>query len=622
MNKNHFRFITFSVTVILLCLYFLLTIAKDGLRNDGVAYAEIEPGNSSLLFEKEGIRIYGWDSYGITYFFIPSYLELTKISYEYSSQKIYSVDGILLEHPNVGKIQDVLVGSEEKDEQIPYQIGVFKSNNLYSLYINIEGMDINDVEKDTYESVNIEILTPNGVKAFSDDNAQIKGRGNTSWEYAKKPYEIKLSKEASLLNMRKSNKWVLLANEADRTKIMNKLAFDTSSALGMEYSIEADWIDVFINGLYWGNYLLCKEPHISSDDLDIGNLQKDNQPYFTQVEPFVEENIQGFDYDNRGGNISGGYLLEVEESDFRFKRSCGFLLSPDIFINLKSPDNANREEIKYINRYIYDIDSHIRRYAEKDIHLINNIDFYSFARVYWIEEIFFNRDAQTTSYYFYKKRGKDRLYAGPCWDYDQSLYFLGDPELAYNTSITDSYSMYGDDAAGLRWNDLLLQNEEYKGYVRDVFIENSSEWNRLINTLINKYYDKIRDSVNMDYARWNVINENAGIHRGHYALPDNNVRYLKFAMCKRLNYLSEIWDTESRFSYYSDKEDVIHVISFVFADNTDKKIVFNVKDGAYILDEQIPKVIGKTKCEWINNNTDEKFYSCLPVLEDVSYFLQ
>ena len=57
------------------------------------------------------------------------------------------------------------------------------------------------------------MLTGDGQVLYDGDLKQIKGRGNSTWNYPKKPYQIKLDKSADLMECGESSKtWVLLAN--------------------------------------------------------------------------------------------------------------------------------------------------------------------------------------------------------------------------------------------------------------------------------------------------------------------------------------------------------------------------------------------------------------------------
>ena len=185
---------------------------------------------------------------------------------------------------------------------------------------------------------------------------------------------------ASLCGMNASDKWSLIANYFDDTKLLDKLAMDLSGEIGMEYYIRSDWVDLYINDEYVGNYLLTREPDISSEGLDIGNLEKLND-------------------------------LHYEE------RNCGFS-SGSYYFTMKSPNNASMDEIRYIQSFVKTADESIHDGGDKT----HYIDPDSFIRRYLVNTFFNDDDTNIASYFFYKKRGGDVLYAGPCWDYDMPSF--------------------------------------------------------------------------------------------------------------------------------------------------------------------------------------------------------
>ena len=77
---------------------------------------------------------------------------------------------------------------------------------------------------DWLEDASITILTPDG-KADYSGTTSIRGRGNSTWSYPKKPYNLKLDEKAEILGMPKHKRWVLLANWMDRTLLRNRVAF-------------------------------------------------------------------------------------------------------------------------------------------------------------------------------------------------------------------------------------------------------------------------------------------------------------------------------------------------------------------------------------------------------------
>lgn len=77
-----------------------------------------------------------------------------------------------------------------------------------------------------------------GESVYDGKLTQIKGRGNSTWKGAKRPYQIKLDKKTDLLqtgdSADKAKTWVLLANFYDPSAVRNMLALDLGRALQME----------------------------------------------------------------------------------------------------------------------------------------------------------------------------------------------------------------------------------------------------------------------------------------------------------------------------------------------------------------------------------------------------
>jgi hypothetical protein len=55
-------------------------------------------------------------------------------------------------------------------------------------------------------------ITGHGTYKDFAETVQIKGRGNNSWNYAKKSYRLKFTEKVKLFGLKKGKSWVLLAN--------------------------------------------------------------------------------------------------------------------------------------------------------------------------------------------------------------------------------------------------------------------------------------------------------------------------------------------------------------------------------------------------------------------------
>ena len=79
-----------------------------------------------------------------------------------------------------------------------------------------------------------------------------------------KPYQIKFDKKINLLGTgtAKAKKWVLIANYTDPTLLKNKIVNDLCVNSELSNIPNSQFIDLYIDGNYVGNYLLCDKIEI------------------------------------------------------------------------------------------------------------------------------------------------------------------------------------------------------------------------------------------------------------------------------------------------------------------------------------------------------------------------
>lgn len=315
----------------------------------------------------------------------------------------------------------------EESEQVSFVLRsvTFAKSTVPVMYFHIDetqgSIDAmnNSPNHDTecYGDVTIEI--PNGYQCeYPDakgktDNLKtqtyeleyIRGRGNSTWSTDKKPYKIKFSKKQNLFNMGKNKHWVLLADYYDPTHMRNKMTYWLGKQLNMEYTPECVYVDVVMNGEYYGSYLLCEQIRVDSERVNIDDLEETPE---AEDEP----------------TITGGYLLSMcpygDEADegkksFSTSRYNEFLIESPAF-----EDYDNDAQYDYIKNYIQQTEDAIYSPGFKlnDKSYADYMDLTSAARYYWIQEFSANGDGYiSTSTYLYKKRN-EKLYWGPLWDFD------------------------------------------------------------------------------------------------------------------------------------------------------------------------------------------------------------
>lgn len=612
-----------SIGIMLISLVLFFFIVLNYLSHNtvtGLLSVSSETGNH-LYIDRYGLDIEGIDRDGVTYFCLPSYCDLDTVIQADDSNTILLDDNSLLKDPKSGTIQDIYVKTAQGDIT-PWRICFMVSANLDTLFLTLPNYNAEDIDHDKLRPASITMVSPTGHVSFHEENAMIKGRGNGSWDYPdKKPYEFRLNNKQSLCNMSASKRWTLLANQ-DYPGMINKLAFDLSEKLGMEYTPESEFVDLYANGRYLGNYLLCKEPHIGPSDLPIRDLEELNKPFFDPDNKYDTLTSKGYLYGSLPSDYSGGYLLEKNFSHYYDEKNTGFK-TPYNYYTIKSPDNACKEEIEYISDYITSTDKRIRSAGPDQL---DDLDLFSFVRWYLIEEFFFNDDAEIASRFFYKRDNSDILYAGPIWDMDSSIgadtEIYGEYFLNYNNSImnTDGYIPQEDMESKnpLIWDRLLFDNPHYKEYLSETFSSNIPLFEEIINTTIDSYYNKIKASILMDRA---IRGLGAAGHAtvGHYSSYDDDIRYVKFFLQNRLHFLADLLDYDGDIPDVVQGNGTVHSITFLLPDGQVR--AFQINDNESLPSNLLPEYDTIKYKGWINQNTSDPFSIYLPVYEDATYIL-
>lgn len=308
-----------------------------------------------------------------------------------SALKMDDIDSIAtLNLSNPVKITASLNG-KNKDYTI-----VAHYSNLPVVYINTSA----PVENKTDWVKGCTLQITNAKEFDGIYTTSIKGRGNSTWNFPKKPYAIKLDEKSEILGMPKHKRWCLLANWMDRTNIRNAVAFKVSSIFsGLEWTPSGEFVDLVYNGEFMGNYYLCEQIKIDKNRLSIDELKPSD----------IDET-----------SISGGYLLEFDthfDEEFKFKTEI-----LDLPVNLKSPDeNVPTQQITYIQNYINNIENKLNAHAPySEIETLIDIDSYV---DWWLmnELVCLWEPNHPKSSYMYKKRD-GKLFAGPAWDFDWGTF--------------------------------------------------------------------------------------------------------------------------------------------------------------------------------------------------------
>ena len=210
----------------------------------------------------------------------------------------------------------------------------------------------------------------------------IRGRGNSTWWYPKKPYAIKFNKKQAFLGMPAAKKWVMLANYRDRTLIRNAVAFELARKTSLAWTPSGKFVDVYLNRRFIGNYYICEKIEVNDNRLE---LDEDS------------------------------YLLEFDahyDEEYKFKSTYN-----DLPVNIKYPKEPDSVQIERIKNFIDSAEQAFGANAN-DSCFLDYVEATSFADYFIIYALATNGELEHPKSLFVYKDGNKKLSAGPVWDFD------------------------------------------------------------------------------------------------------------------------------------------------------------------------------------------------------------
>lgn len=270
-------------------------------------------------------------------------------------------------------------------------------SNLPAIYIETANSQP-ITSKEVYTDATLYWVDKAGITTYTD--ATIRGRGNSTWGLAKKPYRIKFKKKKKFLGDDRANakSWTLLANHTDKALMRNAVAACIGDFAGQPFTAAAVFVDLVLNGEYLGNYQV-------SDQMEV----REKRVEITEQEEGATED----------SNITGGYFLEVD--GFATSEPVYFQTSKGILVTIKSPDDdvINTAQRKYISSHMQKFEDALfsSNFTDPDKGYRQYVDSLTLASWYISSELTANPDAFWSTY-MYKEKDDDRFFFGPLWDYD------------------------------------------------------------------------------------------------------------------------------------------------------------------------------------------------------------
>lgn len=327
------------------------------------------------------------------------------------------------------------------------------------------------VSKDTYTSGTYAITDTDGG-IVHEGGIRLRGRGNSTWGYPKKPWRINFDVPTAPLGMTAVQRnWGLLADWLDDSKTHSPIAFTLGAAMdGLSWTPEFRTVELVLNGTYRGVHTL----------VDLARMEAGRIP--------------GSEPDESGDGSDGTWLLEVEnverEGDGFATPVYGDWLLYDV------PEEPTSEQEAYIAAAIGNFEQAL--YDGDWAGWQELADPTSFVDWWLINEVLRNADSFFWSSCKLTKDPDDgdstgKIRMGPLWDFDRTF---GLPSSTWNpTGFTTRRASWIDrmwqDAS---WRELVQERWSVLGDV----VEAQGGWDAWIDQLI----DARARAINDDDRRW------------------------------------------------------------------------------------------------------------------------
>ena len=310
-------------------------------------------------------------------------------------------------------------------------------------------------------------LAVNGRGGYEDytGKTEVKGRGNSTWGYPKKPYRLKLNKKAEICGFGKAKNYVLLANHLDPTLMLNSVAFKIGRLLELPFTNHAIPVDVVLNGIYKGSYLLTEQIEVKENRVDLD----ENNSVMWELDSYWDD-------------------------EPKFK-STAFNLP----VMVKDPD-LTTEQFEYWKK---DFNAFTTQFAKEPLEgnsYVDMIDIESVAKFLITFNLVHNMEINHPKSVFLHKEGNGKYVMGPIWDFDWAYDYEGTSNHfgRYNTPLFSS-SMNG---VGTAFFQRFLQDSRVKAIYKRTWQDFKNNKLDALLQYVDDYAVMLKPSVERNSELW------------------------------------------------------------------------------------------------------------------------
>lgn len=436
------------------------------------------------------------------------WLHIYRNDVNFHSIKAAQIDSITHKLYEDESLDSMIVNGKENRLSVPLSniercaIGT----NVPTVYITIPASpDLTELyDKELYLDAMISIDGNGVVDDLEPTAVSIKGRGNSTWNYAKKPYRLKFDKKIAICGLAKAKSYALIANYIDCTLMRNAVALKMGQLLNMPFTNHCQPIRVYFNGIFKGAYFITEKIGITGASVDIDE--------------------------------ESGILFEMDTNfDEAYKFTSMYYSLP---MMVKDPDLSEIAALKgvtpqsLLETWGDDFEAFESKVSQGE-DLSTSLDMESLVNYMLVYNVCGNREpAWPKSVYLYKASLDDVYHFGPIWDFDWGFtYNDGVEGKAPSLPLMDLSNW---EKRGASFFIQLFSRPEFRTLYREK-LDNFKQ--NLLPTLL-EYMDEYADEIEPSAIENGVVwAPEAGRTEGSFNFREN-VKTLKQWIIDRVEYIS------------------------------------------------------------------------------------
>lgn len=399
------------------------------------------------------------------------------------------------------------------------KLTIYKSTADGALYVNNTG-DYASIDDDgalsmitkLYSDKEAGEIAAGNAGALADSNGvqdvavkKIKGRGNSTWVSAnKKSFNVTFTDKINAFGFTKGKKFSLLANFKDPSLSRNKILYELADLMGVKYSPDAATVDLYMNGLYMGSYLMCQK-------VDVGSKELVNDLGETLLEDLYTDSVSGTVPESAADAIKSSGFSFLMELDSNAGTGDFYITVDSQKITIKEPEYLNdngsiptdavtKAAQEFVQNKYSALNTAMSNTSITLEDLNKIIDVESLAKYYLINEIAKNYDIGVSSTYLVYNYTEGKFYISPLWDMDVTTGNCKVTETDYQSyegNWTDNNSSHN------RFMKKVMANPQVQSAARKL-------WTGSYYTTLTNYIDtlttkstSVEGSLNCNYTKWN-----------------------------------------------------------------------------------------------------------------------